>query len=82
MNKFKKLISYYKPYKKEFLLDLFFSFVTAICMAIVPLIVRNLTGEVINLPYNQALKYTICEASIVLIIFFIIMEWSIMEIFR
>jgi len=44
---FKKLLSYYKPYKLLFFSDLFFSIIGAAITLILPLIVRYITNEVV-----------------------------------
>ena len=42
-HKWKKLFSYYKPYKKMFAADLFFAILAATVTLVVPLIVRYIT---------------------------------------
>lgn len=46
-DKLKKLASYYKPYKLLFFSDLFFAFLGAAVMLIIPLVVRYITNEVV-----------------------------------
>ena len=47
-NKFKRLISYYKPFKAMFIADLFFAMSGASVTLAIPLIVRHITENVIN----------------------------------
>lgn len=50
----KKLAAYYKPYKKLFLADMFFAMMGAAVTLILPLIVRYITGTVVNLPLEES----------------------------
>lgn len=45
--KWKKFLSYYKPYKKIFAADMFFAFLGAAVTLIIPLIIRYITNDVI-----------------------------------
>ena len=60
MNKnLKRMISYYKPYRKVFAADMFFA-VTASGIALaLPLIARYITSEVIYLEKGEALRQTL-----------------------
>ena len=42
----KKMVSYYKPYKGTFFLDLFFAFLASIISLVIPLVVRYITTNV------------------------------------
>ncbi len=53
----KKIISYYKPYKRIFFLDLFFAVMSSVIVLTIPLIVKYITETVINFPKDQAVKY-------------------------
>ena len=55
MNKWKKLLSYYKPYKGVFFADLFFAFVSAGIALIIPIITRYITGTVIYFEKDKAI---------------------------
>lgn len=46
-HKWKKFFSYYKPYKKVFIADMFFAFLGAAVTLVNPLIVRYITNDVI-----------------------------------
>ena len=73
MKKFKKIISYYKPYKKEFITSLIFSVLTASIDTFIPFICRFITDRVIFFEVNEAIK-TIYYL-IILILFFIILRY-------
>ena len=49
----KKLIQYYKPYKKVFFLDMFFAICASAISLVIPLVVRYVTKSVITLPQNE-----------------------------
>lgn len=55
-NKWKRLISYYKPYKKVFFTDMFFAFLGAVTTLILPLIIRYVTGTLVYEPRNVMLE--------------------------
>ncbi len=46
--KWKRLVSYYKPYKKLFFADMFFAFIAAVVTLVNPMIVRYITGDAIH----------------------------------
>ena len=65
-NKWKRLISYYKPYKKVFFTDMFFAFLGAVTTLILPLIIRYVTGTLVYEPRNVMLEgVTICAVIMV-----------------
>ena len=51
----KSIFSYYKPYKKLFFGDMFCAFMEALATLIIPLIIRYITGTVVNEPFSEAL---------------------------
>ncbi|MCC8104167.1 MAG: ABC transporter ATP-binding protein/permease [Clostridiales bacterium] len=53
-HKWKRLLSYYKPYLGLFLSDMFFAILGAAVTLIIPLIVRYITYNVIELPSSEA----------------------------
>ncbi len=53
--RWRKLLSYYKSYKKIFLLDLLFSFLSATVVLIIPFIVRHLTDNLISMSSDKAM---------------------------
>lgn len=58
-NKLKKLASYYKPYKSLFWADMFFAMLGAAVTLIIPLLVRYITGTVVELPIQESTEIII-----------------------
>lgn len=58
-HKLKKLAAYYKPYKGLFWADMFFAMLGAAITLIIPLMVRYITGTVVELPLEQSTKMII-----------------------
>lgn len=54
--KWRKFLSYYKPYKKIFAADMFFACIGAGVTLVIPLIIRYITNEVIYLDSSQSLR--------------------------
>ena len=52
----KKMISYYKPYKRVFFADTFFAIIASIVALIIPLVVRYITSTVVHMNPHQAFK--------------------------
>lgn len=61
----KKLVSYYKPYKKVFLADMFFTIMASFIALLIPLVVRYVTAKVIYMPAEQVVKTMIIIAIVV-----------------
>lgn len=61
----KKLVSYYKPYKKDFLADMFFAIMASFIALLIPLVVRYVTAKVIYMPAEQVVKTMIIIAIVV-----------------
>ena len=55
MSNFKKMISYYKPYKKVFFADIFCALIEAGTVLVIPVLVRYITQAVIYRPTDEAL---------------------------
>lgn len=55
----KKMISYYKPYRKVFAADMFFAVLASAIALVLPLIVRYITSTVIFMEKEEALYRTI-----------------------
>ncbi len=53
-HKFRKLSGYYKPYLGIFTADMFFAMLGAAVTLVIPLIVRYITGTVVNQPLDQS----------------------------
>lgn len=62
----KKIFSYYKPYKKVFIADMFFAMLGAAVTLVLPLIVRHITNNVIYRESNEAIKTIIILAGVML----------------
>lgn len=58
-NKLKKLAAYYKPYMGLFWSDMFFAMLGAAVTLIIPLLVRYITGTVVELPIEESTKIII-----------------------
>lgn len=54
--KFKKLFSYYKPYRVLFYSDMFFAILGAVITLVIPLIVRYITNEVVYFNHHKAMQ--------------------------
>lgn len=61
----KKLVLYYKPYKKVFLADMFFAIMASFIALLIPLVVRYVTAKVIYMPAEQVVKTMIIIAIVV-----------------
>ncbi len=66
----KKMVSYYKPYKGTFFLDLFFAFIASIISLVIPLVVRYITTNVSSMDTETAVKQItiLCSILFVLVI--------------
>lgn len=58
-NKLKKLAAYYKPYSGLFWADMFFAMLGAAITLIIPLMVRYITGTVVEFPVQEATEIII-----------------------
>lgn len=67
--KLKKLLSYYKPYKKELFLDLLCSVYYSVAVTSIPFLVRYLTNTVIHFEKPQAVQTLTGVAMIILFLF-------------
>ncbi len=68
-DKWKRLISYYKPYKKVFFADMFFAFLGAVTTLIIPLIIRYITGTLVYRPRGEMLEgVMICAVVMVVLV--------------
>ncbi|MDR0404621.1 MAG: ABC transporter ATP-binding protein/permease [Oscillospiraceae bacterium] len=70
--KFKKLISYYKPYKKQLILDLSVSILASLIFVTVPTICRYITSEVLWFEKDQALAAISWLAALIGFLFLIL----------
>lgn len=53
-HKLRRLAGYYKPYKALFFSDMFFAMLGAVITLAIPLLVRYITGTVVNFPLDEA----------------------------
>lgn len=66
--KWKRFVSYYKPYKKIFTADMFFAFLGASITLVLPLIIRYITTDVIYRNTNEALKSILVLVAIMFVL--------------
>ncbi|MBQ9949862.1 MAG: ABC transporter ATP-binding protein [Clostridia bacterium] len=83
MKLIKKFISYYKPHKKLFIIDMLCAFAAALCDLVYPMIARKITNEYIFLPENTAVRTIVVWASVLLVIYllkalfsFVVQNWG------
>ncbi|MDF2882303.1 MAG: thiamine transporter permease [Clostridiaceae bacterium] len=69
MNTIKKFISYYKPYKGMFFMDMFCAFVLSVIDLIFPIIVRYLLNDVYTKDKARIIKYVSIIGSALLIMY-------------
>lgn len=67
----KKMMAYYKPYKRLFWTDMFFAVLESVIALSLPLVIRYLTSEVIYRPSNEALKETAILAAVMAAMLFV-----------
>ena len=65
-DKWKKLISYYMPYKKVFWADMFFALLGAVTTLVLPLIIRYITNNVIYRPKQEMMTAVLTCAGIMI----------------
>ena len=65
---FKKFISYYRPYKKLFFMDLFSAFMVALIDLVYPMLTRNIINDVVP---NKNIKMLFVFCIVLLTIFVI-----------
>ena len=58
----KKMIGYYKPYKKVFFADTFFAIIASTVALVIPLVVRYITSTVVYMDSGEAFKHIISIA--------------------
>ena len=64
----KKFITYYKPYKKLFFMDLLVATISALCDLVYPMITRNVVNRVIP---NREFRFLIIFAVVLMVIYLI-----------
>lgn len=69
---FRRFISYYKPYKKVFYLDMFCAFIVALTAVAFPVLIRKLTRDIfVNHSGNELFGYVLQIAGIMLVLYII-----------
>lgn len=56
MDNLRKMLSYYRPYRKVFFADMFFALLEAGIVLIIPILVRYITQDVICRPMSEAIR--------------------------
>lgn len=69
----KKMISYYKPYRGMFILDMLFAIIASSVVLVFPLITRYILYNVLDLPYSASISILIKFAIIMIVL--IILEF-------
>lgn len=64
----KKLIKYYKPYMKTFVLDMLFAIISAAITLVIPLVVRYITSSFIELETQEAIQTIIIIVAILFLL--------------
>lgn len=64
----KKMISYYRPYLKIFLTDMFFAIAAAVIALFIPLVVRYVTSTVIFMSADEALKHILAVGAVMTVL--------------
>lgn len=54
--KWKKLLFYYKPYKKELFLDMLFSIIHSVSVTSIPLLIKYATTNILNFEKDKAFR--------------------------
>lgn len=64
----KKLIKYYRPYRKTFIADMVFAILSAVVTLVIPLVVRYITSTIIYMDKNQALQVILGLAAMLIVL--------------
>lgn len=67
-NKWKRIISYYKPYKRLFIGDMFFALLGAGITLTIPLLIRYITNDIVEREISEAFNNIILIAGIMLVL--------------
>lgn len=71
MKTIKKFISYYKPYKKMFFMDIFCALILSIIDLVFPILVRYIINDVYNKSKDQIIKYIVLIGTVFLLMYII-----------
>ena len=64
----RKFVTYYKPYKKLFFMDLLVATISALCDLVYPMITRNVVNRVIP---NKEFRFLVVFAVVLMVIYLI-----------
>ncbi len=64
----KKMISYYKPYRGTFYLDMFFALLASLISLVIPLVVRYVTTDVVKMETQKAVRMIVVICGILAVL--------------
>lgn len=64
----RKMAGYYKPYMSTFLTDMFFAFLASIISLVIPLVVRYITSDIINMGSGEAVKRIVIIGAVLIVL--------------
>ena len=64
----KKMISYYKPYRGTFYLDMFFALLASLISLVIPLVVRYVTTDVVKMETQKAVRMIVIICGILAVL--------------
>ena len=64
----KKMISYYKPYRGTFYLDMFFALLASLISLVIPLVVRYVTTDVVHMETQKAVRMIVLICGILAVL--------------
>ena len=64
----KKMISYYRPYRRVFFADMFFAILASLIALVIPLIVRYVTSTVIYMEQEEMVRQVLYLGSLMVVL--------------
>ena len=64
----KKMISYYRPYRRVFFADMFFAMLASLIALVIPLIVRYVTSTVIYMEQEEMVRQVLYLGSLMVVL--------------
>ncbi|MBR6218125.1 MAG: ABC transporter ATP-binding protein [Eubacterium sp.] len=64
----RKMAGYYKPYMSTFLTDMVFAFLASIISLVIPLVVRYITSDIINMGSGEAVKRIVIIGAVLIVL--------------
>ena len=64
----RKMAGYYKPYMGTFLTDMVFAFLASIISLVIPLVVRYITSDIINMGSGEAVKRIVIIGAVLIVL--------------